>query len=209
MSDETPKRSYQSALREERAVATRARIVAAARELFTSRGFAATTVDMIAKQAKVAKPTVFATFGSKAAIVGEMLAGLQIEADREGWGRRIEAESEPRGKLALYASFMRHLYANGRDVWAAALEASSDPTVVDLKRRGEREARAWLVPLVASLDEAGALPSHVSRDDAVERAWMLSALDLYFRGTAELGWTDDRYESWLAEILGQQLTRQD
>ncbi len=201
------RRTYQSPLREERAAATRARIVAAARELFAGQGFDGTTVAMIAKHAKVATPTVFTTFGSKAAIVGAMIAGLEAEADRDRWGERIRAEPDPRRKLGLYATFLRNLYANGRDMWAAAINASSDPAVVELKSHGEREAREWLAPIIASLDEAGRLAPHLTRDDAVERAWMLSALELYFRGTTGLGWTDDQYESWLAEVLGQQLIR--
>jgi AcrR family transcriptional regulator len=201
------RRPYQSPLREERAVQTRDRIVAAARELFASQGFAATTVAMIAKRAGVAAPTVYATVGSKAAIVGEMIAELEAEVDRDRWGSRILAEPDPRRKLALYASFLRSLYSNGHDMWAAAISAATDPAVVELHSHGEREARLWLVPIVDALDEAGELAEHLSRAQAVERAWMLTALELYFRGTTGLGWTDDQYESWLAEILGQQLIR--
>ncbi|ODU05332.1 MAG: hypothetical protein ABS81_07895 [Pseudonocardia sp. SCN 72-86] len=206
MSDPAPaRRSYDSPLREERAAATRARIVDAARELFADNGFDATTVAMIAKRAKVATPTVYATFGSKASIVGEMLARLEAESGRESWGARIRAESDPRRKLALYAHFLRGLYANGRDMWAAAINASGDPSVAVMKKHGEREARDWLAPIITSLDEAGALAPHLSRGDAVERAWMLSALELYFRA-ADLGWTDDQYESWLADSLARQLS---
>jgi AcrR family transcriptional regulator len=164
---------------------------------------------MIAKHAKVATPTVYATFGSKAAIVGEMIAGLEAEADRDQWGSRIQAEPDPRRKLGLYASFLRKLYSNGRDMWAAAINAASDPAVIELQNYGERESREWLAPIIASLDEAGELATHLTRAAAVERAWMLSALELYFRGTTGLGWTDDQYESWLDEVLAQQLTRQD
>ncbi len=163
---------------------------------------------MIAKHAKVATPTVYATFGTKAAIVGEMIARLEAEADRDRWGSRIQEEPDPRRKLGLYASFLRKLYSNGRDMWAAAINAASDPAVVELQNHGERESREWLAPIIASLDEAGELAAHLTRDQAIDRAWMLSALELYFRGTTGLGWTDDQYESWLAEILGQQLTRQ-
>jgi len=86
-------------------------------DLFASQGFAETTVAMIAKRAKVATPTVYATFGSKAAIVG----GLEAEANRDRWGARIQAEPDPLLKLGLYAAFLRQLYANGRDAWAAAV----------------------------------------------------------------------------------------
>ena len=90
-------------------------------DLFASQGFAETTVAMIAKRAKVATPTVYATFGSKAAIVGEIVGGLEAEANRDRWGARIQAEPDPLLKLGLYAAFLRQLYANGRDAWAAAV----------------------------------------------------------------------------------------
>src|SRR5438105_10523175 len=61
-------RRYRSALRDERAADTRARIVTAARDLFAARGFADTTVALIAARAGVAQPTVYAVFGSKGAI---------------------------------------------------------------------------------------------------------------------------------------------
>ncbi|MFD4676099.1 TetR/AcrR family transcriptional regulator [Lentzea sp. NPDC058450] len=206
MNDSAPRRSYQSPLREERAAETRTRIVAAARELFATEGFAATTVAMIAQHAKVAKPTVYATFGTKAAIIGAMLGELTARADREAWWRQIQAEPEPVAKFGLYATFLRRLYSSGRDVFTAAINASSDPSVVELRERGEQDSRESLGPIVAAIDEAGALREGLSRENAVERAWMLSALELYFRA-ARLGWSDDEYESWLAESLVRQLVR--
>ncbi|BFO18090.1 hypothetical protein SHKM778_44780 [Streptomyces sp. KM77-8] len=206
MSDPSPRRSYQSPLREERAAETRARILTAARELFADEGFAATTVAMIAARAKVAKPTVHAAFGTKAAIIVAMLGELAAAADREGWDRRIQQETDPRRKLALCASFLRKLYANSRDVWTAAINASSDPSVVELKEQGERDSRQSLEPVIASLADAGALRDDLTPESAVERAWMLSALELYFRA-GRLGWSDDEYESWLAESLAHQLLR--
>ncbi|MGI5500771.1 TetR/AcrR family transcriptional regulator [Lentzea sp. CA-135723] len=204
MNDSAPRRSYQSPLREERAAETRTRIVAAARELFAREGFAATTVAMIAQHAKVAKPTVYATFGTKAAIIGAMIGEVGAQADRETWWRQIQAEADPRAKLGLYATFMRRLYVAGRDVFTAAINAAGDPSVVELQEQGERDSRESLGPIVAAIDAAGALREGLSRENAVERAWMLSALELYFRAT-RLGWSDDEYERWLAESLVQQL----
>lgn len=201
------RRAYRSTLREERAAETRRRIVRAARELFTSEGFASTTVAMIAARAEVAAPTVYATFGSKSAIVGAMLEGLEQEAQSEAWDARIRSEQDPRRRLALYAAFLRALYSGGQGIWPAAMGASGDPAVADLKERGEQRSRAWLVPIVDALAEADALAVGLSREDAVDRAWMLSALELYFRGTAGLGWDDDQYEAWLAQSLLAQLTR--
>src|SRR6202023_3491891 len=52
---------------------TRAAIVAAASELFTARGYAATSLADVAAAAGVARPTVFAAFGSKPALLREVL----------------------------------------------------------------------------------------------------------------------------------------
>ena len=52
-------------VRQERSFETRDRIVAAARELFRERGFAATSAEQIAARAGVAKGTVFLHGGSK------------------------------------------------------------------------------------------------------------------------------------------------
>jgi AcrR family transcriptional regulator len=62
--------------RQDGADETRARIIAAARELFRERGFDATSADVIARRAGVAKGTVFLHGGSK-----ERLLLLAFEAD--------------------------------------------------------------------------------------------------------------------------------
>src|SRR5712691_4785050 len=68
-----PKRRYESPMREEHARRTRAAIVAAASELFTARGYAATSLAGVAAAAGVARPTVFAAFGSKPALLRQVL----------------------------------------------------------------------------------------------------------------------------------------
>jgi hypothetical protein len=63
------KRQYQSATRDDGARRTRQAVVAAAAELFISRGYASTTLADVAGAAGVARPTVFAAAGSKAALL--------------------------------------------------------------------------------------------------------------------------------------------
>ncbi|HZU80489.1 MAG TPA: helix-turn-helix domain-containing protein, partial [Acidimicrobiales bacterium] len=62
---EEGRRSYRSAVREEQAAATRARIVEAAAELFGADGYGRVTIRRIAEHAGVAPDTVYAIFGSK------------------------------------------------------------------------------------------------------------------------------------------------
>ena len=75
--------------------ATRDRVMRAAKELFYSEGYGV-SVDAIADHADVAKPTVYAHFASKEALLS---AVLQSTAD--GWFADLEAEIERRANDPL------------------------------------------------------------------------------------------------------------
>jgi AcrR family transcriptional regulator len=74
-------------LRRARKAATRERVLAAARELFTATGYEAATVRQIAERAGVAVGSVFTTFASKGEILTEVmkqrLDGLYAELDEQ------------------------------------------------------------------------------------------------------------------------------
>ncbi len=63
----------------ERRAGTVAAIQTAAHELFAKRGFAATTIDDIARRAGVAKGAVYHHFGSKEEIFERVLDGIFLE----------------------------------------------------------------------------------------------------------------------------------
>jgi AcrR family transcriptional regulator len=63
------------------ATETRRRIVEVAQKLFTDKGFAATSIDQIAKGADVTEGAIFHYFKSKKRLYGEIVEGLQREYD--------------------------------------------------------------------------------------------------------------------------------
>src|ERR1700712_3713090 len=69
VADVQPTRRYNSTRRAAQAQENRASVLAAARELFLSGGFAATTVAVIAAQAGVSVETVYKSFGGKPGLV--------------------------------------------------------------------------------------------------------------------------------------------
>jgi hypothetical protein len=79
----SPRRAEQAAVTRnaEQAAVTRNAALASARELFVSKGYAATTVADIARHARVAVDTVYATVGRKPALL------------RDGWRRRSPAQT--------------------------------------------------------------------------------------------------------------------
>lgn len=199
------KRTYRSALRDERAADTRRRIVSAAGELFTERGFVETTVPVIAARAGVSQPTVFAVFGSKGGIVRALTQLLEDDADAAGWRPRINAEADPGRKLELFARWSRQLYSTGRGLIAAIQDARGEPAIADLHAQGDHNRRQWLSDAVTSIAGAGALHPGLSDSEAVDRAWILTGFELYFRATDGCGWSDDAYEHWLSGLLCDQL----
>ena len=69
----TPRRSYDNSRRRADAEARQRRIVEAATALFVEQGFGATSIDQIAAAADVSPQTIYATYGSKAAVLSRAI----------------------------------------------------------------------------------------------------------------------------------------
>ena len=67
--------------RARRAVATRRRIVQAAYDLFCANGYLGTTISAVADSANVGVPTIYYTFRTKAALLGEALGAAIVGID--------------------------------------------------------------------------------------------------------------------------------
>ncbi|HET6742859.1 MAG TPA: TetR/AcrR family transcriptional regulator, partial [Kribbella sp.] len=107
------KRPYRTAKREEQARETRARIVAAARELLLGEGYAAMTVPLLATRAAVSPQTVYNSIGGKAEVVKAvydvMLAGDEDPtpmSDRPAFRAVVEA-ADVSSYAAAYAAWSR------------------------------------------------------------------------------------------------------
>ena len=74
-----PRRRYDSSARRRQAEQNRRAILAAARDHFVKRGYAATTVPAVAAAARVSAETVYKAFGPKHALVRALL-----DADSKG-----------------------------------------------------------------------------------------------------------------------------
>lgn len=198
-------RAYNSRVRAERGAETRRRIAAAAGELFAEFGFAGTTVARIAQRAGVATPTVYATFGSKAAIVRALLDQMEHNADGAGWAQRIAEETDPRRKLTAFAIWSTALYSSSKEAVRVARGAASDPAIITLQEEANGHRREALRGLISSLAQLRALVPGLSQERAVDRAWMLTSIELYFSATETCGWSDAEYQEWLAGLLHDQL----
>ncbi len=196
---------YRSPLREQRAADTRARIAAAARELFIAGGFAGTTIAGIAERAGVSAPTVYATYGSKGAIMRALLTQFEEDADAAAWRARITAEDDPHRKLAAFAQWSAALFSSSKAVIAAAQGAAGHPDIVELRDQGNEHRRRALKALVATLTKADALRPALTAQQALDRAWVLTGVEIYLACTDGCDWTDSEYAEWLSTLLQNEL----
>jgi AcrR family transcriptional regulator len=199
---------YRSPLRAERAADTRRRIATAALALFSEHGFGGTTITAIAERAGVAPQTIYATYRTKAAILQALLARLEDDAGAPEWRDRIAAADDPAAKLEAFAHWSASMFATSKAIITASAGASGDPAIVKVRAAADSHRRQALTALVGILADRGALVSGLSRQRAVDRAWMLTSVELYLAATDGCGWTDADYAHWLASLLVHQLLTQ-
>ena len=204
-------RSYTSPLRAAQAQETRRRVLAAARDLFVAQGYPATTIAAVARRAEVSPDTVYSTFGSKTALLKEVL-DVVVAGDDEDVAvldradpQAMRAEPDQRIQLAMFAAGMTGQLERLRpmdDVLrsAATVDAAAAELRADLQLRQRRAAIATVVSWVAAHG-----PLRLSEEEATAITWTLTSPEVHqmLRDTWE--WPRERYEQWLRETLTSSL----
>lgn len=190
--------------RQRQADETRRHVVASARVLFSTRGYAATTIQAIATESGVAIPTIYDAFGSKRGILEAARIVMLEESEIPKLMAQARAESDPGRKLDLAARWIRQQMEHSYDVIRAFREASrADPeAAADHRRILDRRARS-LQGFITLLGPN--LAPGVSSRTATDLLWAFSNEELYRELVMERGWPADRFERWLARTLRAQL----
>lgn len=200
------KRPYHSRARQRQAEETRRRILAATRELFASRGYTATTMEAIAEIAEVSPKTISAVFGSKRAILAEVVNPDAFGTHVQHLLDELRATPEPSRRVSLVAQITRQAY----EPLVLELELlrtahAVAPELADLARDIEMRRRQNQGRLVAYLDEHRVLRQGLPLEEATDVLWALTSYDLYRMLVVERHWPPERYETWLAHLLIQHL----
>jgi TetR/AcrR family transcriptional regulator, regulator of autoinduction and epiphytic fitness len=195
-----PELSY----RQLQAQATRDRVALAARRLFGERGYLATTIEAIAREAGVAVPTVYAIFGSKKAILEEIRRRWIRESEVLELGAQALAEPDLGRRLELAAKWTRQQLERGYDVIAIYQDAArADPAMAKVWEKVLRNRDQALTGFIKTL--AAGLAPGVDTKTAVDLFWALGRPEVYRELVVDRGWSLARYERWLATSLKQQL----
>lgn len=203
--DAAPKRAYRSPKRKEQAARTRDRIIAAAGALFSTRGFAGTTMGDIARTADVSVESVHAT-GTKASLLLEAFRthyagqGGWTSSDDVGVVQDIMGGDDADRGIDHVIDFLAEGHARSARLMTelratAAVEpmiAERWATLVSAKAAGWMASAEWMVKI--GIVEADEPPADLTVM-AASLSVMLSA-ETYLQLTDDWGFTDEQYRAW-------------
>ena len=202
--------------RAQKARATRLTVLAAARKLFVAEGYGAATIQAIADEADVAVQTVYAIFGNKLTILGELMdlaiAGddAEIAVNAREWMRPVWEAPTAEDRLRAYAAAVRQIMDNAADVFAVvAAAATVDPDAVELAETTEQRRRTGAGMVIDSICSVGTLESHLDAERATDLLWLLNSAGVYLHLVDRAGWSPEQYQAWLADAMVDQLLGED
>ena len=205
-------RRYDSSRRQEQARRTRRRILDAAAELFVRQGYAGTTIAETATAAGVAPQTVYAAFGTKRAILKE-LVDVRIAGDDEPvavmdrpFVQWIEDEPDGRRKLGIFAAHLREVHERTVDVLVALRAAAdSDPEVAELWKTLTDQRLFGQTRFAQHLSDTGVLRDDLDVPAAADVISTLMDHELYRSLVRDRGWSGDTWQHWYADLLARTL----
>ena len=198
--------------RREKAAATRRRIIDAATQLFSEKGYAGTTMQAIADQAGVAVQTVYFVFHTKGELLRQLLLAAggrpddPTETMQRGWVDEALTDPDGRRTLALMVEHGNDIYTRIAPVWAAISQgASVEPEVAAQWDGIVEQRRLGILRMVESIADRGHLRHGLTVDRAADIIFGLQRPETLTVFVVERNWSLVEYKAWSYDTLIQQL----
>jgi AcrR family transcriptional regulator len=207
------KRPYDARRRRERASeerqATRGRVVEAARDLFLSRGYVATTMADIARNAGVALQSVYTAGQSKADLL-HLVTDLAVAGDDQEIMLverpeylAVAAESDPVRQVQMLAALIAATMERLAPVWIAYREAAAvDPKAASNLVAAHRRRRETFETMIRMIPETQLRHPYERSADTM---WAIGSIDVSLLERTVLEWDSKQYAQWLSDTLVDQL----
>jgi AcrR family transcriptional regulator len=206
------KRQYDSTRRQEQARETRARIIRAATDLFVQKGYGQTTIGEVASSAGVAVETIYAAFRNKSSLLRQVwyVTFRGDEADvrllHRPEIRAVLAEPDLAARLRAHAAVMTPVFRRITPLLMALRgAATSEPAAAGMLAEFDESRLDAAETYARAAAATGQLA--VSEEDCRDLLWATLDGTLWQRLVAERGWTDRRFEAWLAQLWTSSLVR--
>lgn len=191
-----PTRPYHSPRRELDAANTRREIVEAAQRLFIAHGYARVTVAQIAREARVAPKTVYASAGSKAGLLHEIIESAVAGSGALATLEAVRATADPDEAVTILAAGTRQgneTHHDAIEIMYAAIPVHDDAQ--NLWQRGTAEYRETLRQAAGHLVTCGGATS-IAR--AADILWFCFGTTAWRTLIGDCGWSWDDAQAWLA-----------
>jgi AcrR family transcriptional regulator len=191
--------------RQEKAAATRRRMLDAAYDLFCDLGYRATTMEAIAERAGVAVQTVYFTFHTKdelfQAVHERTVVGDEnIPPPMQSW-YLAAVNADDIGEAVRHVA--RGVVSISRRVapMIPAFHAVSGDPAGAVWERSENLRLAGMVDLVAALSSKATLRRGLTREHAADVLYVLLGPELYRTLVLERGWTERQFATWVERAI--------
>ena len=194
------KPGYHSPLRARQAAETRLAIVSAAIRLFGDRGWAATTLPMIAAEAGTAVDTIYSVFGSKSGLLMAAI-DLAIAGDDEPTAMvdRPElaqfAEGSRLERLRTGVRFTMGVYQRSLPILRTLQEAAASDEAARARLTQYDNDRRDVMIVGLNFILEGPAP-----DELVDAIWAIASPEVLTMLTKGRGWSVAQTEAWFVEM---------
>jgi AcrR family transcriptional regulator len=203
-------RGYRSALRTGQAALTRGAILDAARDLFLTRGYAATTIAAVAAEAGVAVDTVYATVGPKPVLFRLLLetaisgTDQAVPAEERDYVRQIREAVGARAKINIYAAAVRGVAERLAPLHVVLRDAAAQvPELAEMRDEIDSRRAANMRLFADDLAATGDLRPDLDVGEVADVVWSTNSPEFYCLLIADRGWAPERFEAWLADTWGR------
>jgi len=186
--------------REEYAEATWQAVVTAARELFGEGGYSRTTVQQIARRARVSPATVYAQCGGKQGLLKTLMdawtAGpLVLEIIQA-----CAAARSGREKLHVLADGYVAIYQDSGDIIRIVTDAAAAaPGAAEFLETANARHLEALIEIVGQIRETGDLKKNLSDEDAARIIYYHFRFEQFTLVADTFGWGENRARDWIRE----------
>jgi AcrR family transcriptional regulator len=202
------RRTYQSPVRDDGARRTRQAIVAAATELFLSHGYVGASLNQVAARAGVARPTVFAAFGSKPALLRQVLdqalAGddAPVAVAERPWFAPVWTATTPIAVLDAYAEVCLLIGSRAARLFETVRQAADDSAeVAELWENLKNNRRIGAMTIIARIQTLGPIASGLDTATAADILWVYNDPALYAALVLGRDWSESAFRHWLATTM--------
>jgi AcrR family transcriptional regulator len=185
---------------------TRQAIIAAARELFFTKGYFGTTVEDIADSARVAPATVYAVTGGKKGLLRAVVETATTDANVQEAYAKILAHPDADELLRWMVQETRRRFELCSGLMRVIMDtAPYEPAAAEALELARASLRGALERAGTRLHALGALRDGVDAGQATDALWFYLNNSAYFALINDNHWSLDRAEAWLLESLRRAL----